>query len=515
MDKTKRMSINLIAQVISFLLNAAINFLLTPFIVTYISNEIYGFVGLANTFTGYITIITVALNTLHSRYVTINMSQKKYEKASMYFSSVTIANTVMALILVIPSAFFIVFLDRFLKLPDGFALDIKILWAFIFVSFLISLAAGSMDVAPYSCNRLDLSARRAMESNVLKCMILVIFFGLLAPHIWYVGASTLAASIYVVVTNLRYVKKLTPQLKIRRKLFRWSAVKELVSNGIWSSINQLTQVLMNGVDLLIANIAISAMDMSLLSYSKVIPLQLTNLMMTISNTFSPSLTMTYAGGDKQKFIDEVNSSMKICGFFCSIPVLGFAAFGEPFFRLWLPTLTDAQIQTVQILSLMTLLPLIFHAYLYPLCMVNVITCKIRIPGIFSLILGVLNVAGVVLLLNTTSLGLFAIKLVSMVLLIVKTAIFIPIYAAENISVKWYTFYLQVIRGGVASVLVLVLYLAIEHVVTIDSWIGLIVTAVLAGALGYVLNFLIVLNRKERRMVLDKLLKKRKKDEVDK
>ena len=77
MDKTKRMSINLIAQVISFLLNAAINFLLTPFIVTYISNEIYGFVGLANTFTGYITIITVALNTLHSRYVTINMSQKK------------------------------------------------------------------------------------------------------------------------------------------------------------------------------------------------------------------------------------------------------------------------------------------------------------------------------------------------------------------------------------------------------------------------------------------------------
>ena len=64
-------------------------------------------------------------------------------------------------------------------------------------------------------------------------------------------------------------------------------------------------------------------------------------------------------------------------------------------------------------------------------------------------------------------------------------------------------------------LVLVLYLAIEHVVTIDSWIGLIVTAVLAGALGYVLNFLIVLNRKERRMVLDKLLKKRKKDEVDK
>ena len=111
MGNTKRMGINLLAQVVSFALNAAINFLLAPYIVRYISDEIYGFVGLANTFTSYITIATVALNSLHSRYVTINVAKKKYDKASEYFSSLTIANTVMALILVIPSAILIVFLN--------------------------------------------------------------------------------------------------------------------------------------------------------------------------------------------------------------------------------------------------------------------------------------------------------------------------------------------------------------------------------------------------------------------
>lgn len=504
MDNTKRMGINLLAQVVSFALNAAINFLLAPFIVRYISDEIYGFVGLANTFTSYITIATVALNSLHSRYVTINMAKEKYDKASQYFSSVTIANTVTALILVIPSAVLIVFLNAFLKLPSGFEIDIKILWAFIFANFLISLATGSMDVAPYCCNRLDLSAKRSMESNILKCVVMVVLFWIFKPHIWFVGFAALLAGIYVVITNIRYVKKLTPQLKIKKSLFGWKIVKELLYDGVWSSINQLTQVLMNGVDLLIANIAISAMDMSLLSYSKVIPLQLTNLMMTISNTFSPHLTLTYATDDKKAFVDEMNTTLKICGFFCSIPVLGLMAFGGPFYRLWLPTLSESQINMIQILSLMALVPLIFHAYLYPLCMVNVITCKIRVPGIFSLVIGVVNVIGVAVLLNTTSLGIYGIKMVSTVLLIIKTAIFIPIYAAKNISVKWYTFLEVMIRGGISTGVVLVLYYTMVNVISIDSWIKLIVCVVIAGIIGYIINYFVLLNGKEKEMIRNKI-----------
>ena len=504
MGNTKRMGINLLAQVVSFALNAAINFLLAPYIVRYISDEIYGFVGLANTFTSYITIATVALNSLHSRYVTINVAKKKYDKASEYFSSVTIANTVMALILVIPSAILIVFLNAFLKLPSGFEIDIKVLWAFIFLNFLISLATGSMDVAPYCCNRLDLSAKRSMESNVFKCIVLVVMFSMFKPHIWFVGFSALVAGIYVVITNIRYVKTLTPQLKIRRKLFSWRVVKELLYDGVWSSINQLTQVLMNGVDLLIANIAISAMDMSLLSYSKVIPLQLTNLMMTISNTFSPHLTLTYAKDDKDIFVREMNTTTKICGFFCSIPALGMIAFGGPFYRLWLPTLAKSQITMIQILSIMAMIPIAFHAYLYPLCMVNTITCRIRVPGIFSLIIGVLNVAGVVVLLNTTNLGIYGIKLVSTVLLIVKTALFTPIYAARNISVKWYTFLKILIPGGISSAIILALYYAMVYVIDINSWVKLIVCIAVAGIAGYVINFFILLSNREREMILDKV-----------
>ena len=41
------MAYNMIAQIISFALNLGINFFLTPYVVTHVSKEIYGFVSLA------------------------------------------------------------------------------------------------------------------------------------------------------------------------------------------------------------------------------------------------------------------------------------------------------------------------------------------------------------------------------------------------------------------------------------------------------------------------------------
>ena len=51
-------------------------FFLTPYIVDNLGQETYGFVGLANNFSSYITMFTVALNGMLSRYVTVEYSKK-------------------------------------------------------------------------------------------------------------------------------------------------------------------------------------------------------------------------------------------------------------------------------------------------------------------------------------------------------------------------------------------------------------------------------------------------------
>ena len=71
--KNKQLAINMIANIISFMVNIGINFLFTPYLINTVGKEAYSFFPLANNFISYTSIITVALNSMASRFITINI----------------------------------------------------------------------------------------------------------------------------------------------------------------------------------------------------------------------------------------------------------------------------------------------------------------------------------------------------------------------------------------------------------------------------------------------------------
>ncbi len=70
----KQMSINIIASIVSFAVTIGINFFLTPYLVKELGSDAYGFIGLANNFVQYGTIITMALNSISGRFISISIS---------------------------------------------------------------------------------------------------------------------------------------------------------------------------------------------------------------------------------------------------------------------------------------------------------------------------------------------------------------------------------------------------------------------------------------------------------
>lgn len=67
---------------------------MTPFIVEKIGVEANGFVSLANNFVEYAQLITIAVNSMAGRFITIKLHQKNTDDANKYFSSVFIANLI-------------------------------------------------------------------------------------------------------------------------------------------------------------------------------------------------------------------------------------------------------------------------------------------------------------------------------------------------------------------------------------------------------------------------------------
>lgn len=507
MGNGKRTTINIIAQIFSFIVSLGVSFVLTPYISGKCGKDVYGFVGMAYQVTSYISVFTVAFNNMLGIFVATEYHKGKYDEANKYYSSVFMADVIIAAVLFIPMMLISFYMDVFLNVPENSVMDIKGLWFFIFFTFLLNLALGPWGISTFIKNRLELSAKKSFESNVIKAIVLVGLFGFFTPKVWYIGFASFVCGVYVLITNKRYMNMLVPEIKFDRKKFDFQSMKKLLSVGIWNTINQLTNILVSGLDLIISNKFISSMAMGYISYAQTVPIQMVNLITMISNAFSPQLTKSYATGDMDLFEKDIKSSIKVCGFICSIPILGFIAFGKAFYTLWIPSLTGDEVVTINILSFLILFHTIFEVYIYPLSTVNSITKKVKVPVLVSFICSIFNIIIELVLLEVTDLGVYSIEIATAAIMFLRVFFFIPIYSAKILKKKWYTFYPPMLRGTLSSAIILAIYFAISNKVVINSWFKLVIVAGICGAIGYAVNYMIVLGKNERDIVKNMLMKK--------
>ena len=139
MSKNRQLTINLIASVLSFLINLGISFFLTTYVTKNIGIEAYGFVSLGTNFINYVSLITIALNSMASRFITIEIHKDNWDSANKYFNSVLMGNIIVASTLLIPITFLILKLESLINIPSNLISDVKFLLAQFVKNFLYQL----------------------------------------------------------------------------------------------------------------------------------------------------------------------------------------------------------------------------------------------------------------------------------------------------------------------------------------------------------------------------------------
>ena len=97
--------------------------------------------------------------------------------------------------------------------------DVKILFSFIFINFLLSTLSTVFTVATFIKNKLYLSSIANIVAILAKVLILIAMFGTLPPMVWYVGLGTCAMTAIIFIANWIYTKKLVPELRFIRHAF--------------------------------------------------------------------------------------------------------------------------------------------------------------------------------------------------------------------------------------------------------------------------------------------------------
>ncbi len=327
---------NMVFSIITFALNMLISFFITPYITDRFGSETYGYVKMANEFANYASLFSIALNSMASRFIMLARVSGDQAKAQKYFSSVGIANVIMAAIFILPSAICVYYLDTWFEIEPIMVFEVKLTFALTFINFIVQLIFSIYSNCYYITNTLYIQSLRTSQASILNVVTVLGLFLVFTPHIAYVVIGTLVATLFTVSANIYYTRRLVPELRFHFSCFDIHCVWEILSSGLWNSITKLSQILTNGLDLLITNLFISASMMGYLSIAKTVPNVIISFNSTIANVFSPNLMQLYAKGDTEGLKAAAKSSMSFMCLFVSIPTAILCTMGTAFYSLWVP-----------------------------------------------------------------------------------------------------------------------------------------------------------------------------------
>lgn len=489
----KRLFINMIASIFSFSTSTLIVFFITPIIVNSISAEAYGFVGLSNNFVSYFSLITLAISSMASRFIIISLQTNNEEMANKYFSSSFLASLGI-IVAMVPVAFvFIFYIDKIINIDPSITLDVQFLFACTFTAFFVSVLGSTFSIAVTAQNKLYLRSIRDIISNVCRIFLLFFLFYFFKPSVYFMGLSVLISNSISMIIDIFYANKILPNIMVKKQNFDFGAVKELFFSGMWNSVASISQMLLVGFDLLLANVFLGGNEMGVLAVSKTAPGFLTSYIYILFPLFIPKFMKLYSQKKNDELIEEIKLDNNILNIFVCIPISILFTFGKDFYNLWVPT---QNIDQLVMLTNIILIGYVFNIGVTNMYSVFEFTNKIKFNAISLLISGMCNVVIVTLLLKNTNWGIYAIAGVSVVLGILRDSTVLPLYGAKCLNQKWYVFYPSILKACTTVVILTLTFNSIKfYFYNNNNWINLIIICIMCGLIGLFMSILVNFNFK--------------------
>lgn len=506
LNKSEKMqtTLNLFSGIMAMFVQIIVSFFLSPYIVKTLGEEANGFTQLANNFVQYATLITVAFNSMAGRFMSVSYHKGDVEQTKRYYSSIVVCNVIISCFLIPIAIYIVAKLDTIVVIENANIVDVKALFICVFINFFANLILSLYSLSMFVTNRIYIQNIFNLVRNILNALILLVVFSVFPARLYYVSFVAMILTLVNIPIFKLYHFRLLPTIKFKKEMFSKFAVFEMLKSGIWNTVNQCGNMLMTGLDLLLANWFISPGMMGVLSIAKIIPNAIISLATVLNTSFAPALTINWAKDNENGVLTELRRNMKVSSVIVSIPIITFTVFSEKFYTLWMPSL-DAK--ALAILSFLTILSFIPWAGPQTLYNVFSVTNKLKVNSIAFIITGFLNVIIVYVLLKTTTLGVYAVAGVSSILSLGRNLIVIAPYTAKILKLKWYVFYKDVLISLGCCLINAIVGSSFHFMFAIHSWGNLIVAVLLTVIVTFGLDVCFVLNKNERNTMIKRIVRR--------
>ncbi len=498
---SRRLTINMAANIVSYSANLMISFILTPFLIRTLGKEIYGFYPVANQIVSSLSILTTALNTMASRFVTVELVRGDRKKANGYYASALAANLLMSLILLVPMILIVVYMNRFMHIPLHAVTAVRTLFTLVFASALVNVTAAIFGIATFAKNRIDLRSFRELVTAGLRLGLYFLFYRFMPPSIVWVGVVTLVVAVVNILFQMGYTRMLMPEIRVTLRGANRQHTMEMLTSGGWNVINSFGNTLLTGTSMILANIFYGAAASGAYAIVQTVPQFLNGVICMLTGVFYPVITHRYAENDMPGLVREVRKAQNMVGLSGCAAAAVFSALSVEFFALWTPG-EDAS--ALALLSFLTILPHFIISCMWTLTNVNVVINKVKTAALVTLGCGVLNIAAAFLCWRFTGWGLQTLPVISSSLQILWTGLFMPLYAARCLRVRWTTFFPPMLKAGAVSAAVIAAILWIKPFFALNTWPRFIIFGGFCGGMALLLFSVVMGGKDAVRLVKQKL-----------
>lgn len=394
MSEQKQVKRNLIFNICTLLINIAIGIIYTPYLIKSLGLIAYGVVPLALIINQYVAVVTGSLTSALSRFYSIALQQKNYTDASKYLSTSLLVILLMIFVLAFPLYFVVLKIDTLFTIPENLVASAKILFSYTLLSFGLSLISSIFNITLFAWNRLDyLNVIKVMRVS-FKLVFVVILFFFLDKDLAYVGTANFISELVILGYSIFLFYKLTRgKVKISLSLFDKASLSVLSVMASWVIIQQIGDTMLYRIDNIVVNKFWSTKESGILGAFTELGTYTMVVSSVIGSLFGPLILQAYAKENhetvKQMTLDRSISVGVLVGVMIGI-ICGFSPI---ILRLWLGQ--EFVDYNFWLYLKLFLIPFYSAAGIYAYA--SRAWNRVKLPAIWTLILGALNLVVIVLI----------------------------------------------------------------------------------------------------------------------
>ena len=494
---SRRFATNVSSNVAVLVLNMVVGIWFTPYLIGVLGVAVFGVATLALSISTYMGIFESALYNATGRFLIIQLREKDFAKASRTFNTalglaLTISVIMLPIMLLVSW-----FSPQLFNVPPGQEGPARWVFAAAVVSYMLIITRSVFTAIPFANNRLDLQNGIIASNTLIRIVATVLLLSLATvPSLTHVGAGLLFGTGASLLLAIFVMRRLTPQLNINLRQFNRAELSLLFGMSGWVFINQAGSILFLSVDQIVVNTVLGPTIQGLYASALQWSILLRSLARTFSTALAPIMIIQYAAGENRQLGNTSVFGVKLLGLLMALPVGLVAGLARPLFRVWL----GPEFEELTTLLILLVLPLSVNLAVLPLYSLQVAHNRVKIPGIVSVALGILNLILAVWWVDWGSYGL-GVAVASALVLTLKNVVFTPLYGAHTQGLPWYTYFPSLMISVAATISVMAAGHWLGDIIGATSWVSLGLISILIGIAYVLAAYTLALSSAERKSLL--------------